>query len=278
MKNFFSQYFNARGNAEYIEAVSLYTWTALSGRMVQAGIKADMVPLLYGEQGVGKSTGIEKMCPFPDAFTKVDLTKNDEDLARKIRGCVIAEWEELRGLSGRDSESTKAFISATTDKWIPKYKEFAITNPRRLIFIGTTNKQEILTDSTGNRRYLPLNVSLVDFEVIEHDRDQLWAEALVLFNQHGIMWQRAEELAKKEHEKYQVIDPWEDDIYDYLEIDTPRQMQFVSIEAIFSRLGILVGKTNRNHGERLKAIMTRLGYEKTVKKINGQTKRGYFKK
>ncbi|HGJ5854553.1 hypothetical protein [Arsenophonus nasoniae] len=91
-------------------------------------------------------------------------------------------------------------------------------------------------------------------------------------------WQKAEELAKKEHEKYQVIDPWEDDIYDYLEIDTPRQMQFVSIEAIFSRLGILVGKTNRNHGERLKAIMTRLGYEKTVKKINGQTKRGYFKK
>ncbi|WGM04045.1 VapE domain-containing protein [Arsenophonus nasoniae] len=278
VKTFFSNYFLASGNTEYVEAVSQYTWTALAGRMVQAGVKADMVPLLYGDQGKCKSTGIENMCPFPDAFVKIDLTKNDEDIARRIRGCVIAEWEELRGLSGRDSESTKAFISATKDKWIPKFKEFAITNPRRLLFIGTTNKKEILTDSTGNRRYLPLDVGKVDFEAIEKDRDQLWAEALVLFNQHGIMWQRAEELAKKEHEKYQVIDPWEDDIYDYLEIDTPRQMQFVSIEAIFSRLGILVGKTNRNHGERLKAIMTRLGYEKTVKKINGQTKRGYFKK
>ncbi|HGJ5880940.1 MAG TPA: VapE domain-containing protein, partial [Arsenophonus nasoniae] len=136
----------------------------------------------------------------------------------------------------------------------------------------------ILTDCTGNRRYLPLNSGQVNCSAIERDRDQLWAEGLVLFKANGIMWQRAEELAIKVHEEYRVKDSWEDDIYDYLEIDTPRQMQFVSIEAIFSRLGILVGKTNRNHGERLKAIMTRLGYEKTVKKINGQTKRGYFKK
>ncbi|HGJ5866209.1 VapE domain-containing protein, partial [Arsenophonus nasoniae] len=277
VKNFFSQYFNARGNAEYIEAVSLYTWTALSGRMVQAGIKADMVPLLYGEQGVGKSTGIEKMCPFPDAFTKVDLTKNDEDLARKIRGCVIAEWEELRGLSGRDSESTKAFISATTDKWIPKYKEFAITNPRRLIFIGTTNKQEILTDCTGNRRYLPLNSGQVNCSAIERDRDQLWAEALVLFKANGIMWQRAEQLAKNEHEQYRVKDSWEDDLYEYLEIGTKREMQFVSTEALFSRLGLMVGHTNRNHAERLKAVMSAFGYDKAKKRINGQEKRGYFK-
>ncbi len=244
VKKFFSKYFLASGHSEYVEAVSQYTWTALAGRMVQAGIKADMVPLLYGEQGVGKSTGIEKMCPFPDAFTKVDLTKNDEDLARKIRGCVIAEWEELRGLSGRDSESTKAFISATTDKWIPKYKEFATTNPRRLLFIGTTNKQEILTDSTGNRRYLPLHVGKVDFEAIENDRDQLWAEALVLFKEHSIMWQKAEQLAKKEHEQYRVQDSWEDDLYQYLEIGTKKEMQFVSTESLFSRLGLIVGSTN----------------------------------
>lgn len=125
---------------------------------------------------------------------------------------------------------------------------------------------------------MPVDVYDVHSQKIAQDRDQLWAEALVLFKEHGIMWQKAEQLAKKEHDQYRVKDSWEDDIYDYLEIDTPRQMQFVSIEAIFSRLGILVGKTNRNHGERLKAIMTRLGYEKTVKKINGQTKRGYFKK
>ncbi|HGJ5883479.1 VapE domain-containing protein [Arsenophonus sp.] len=278
VKKFFSKYFLVSGYSEYVEAVSQYTWTALAGRMVQAGIKADMVPLLYGEQGVGKSTGIEKMCPFPDAFTKVDLTKNDEDLARKIRGCVIAEWEELRGLSGRDSESTKAFISATTDKWIPKYKEFATSNPRRLLFIGTTNKQEILTDSTGNRRYLPLDVGKVDFEAIEQDRDQLWAEALVLFKEHGIMWQKAEQLAKKEHEQYRVQDSWEDDLYQYLEIGTKKEMQFVSTEALFSRLGLIVGHTNRSHAERLKTIMNRFGYEKGIKRINNVLKRAYFKK
>ncbi|QBY47010.1 VapE domain-containing protein [Arsenophonus nasoniae] len=277
VKNFFSQYFSAKGNAEYIEAVSKYTWTALAGRMMKPAIKADMVPIIYGEQGKTKSTGIEKMCPFDDAFVKIDLTKNDEDIARRIRGCVIAEWEELRGLSGRDSESTKAFISATKDKWIPKYREYAVTNPRRLIFIGTTNKQEILTDCTGNRRYLPLNSGQVNCSAIERDRDQLWAEALVLFNEHGIMWQKAEELAKKEHEQYRVKDSWEDDLFEYLEIGTKREMQFVSTEALFSRLGLMVGHTNRNHAERLKAVMSAFGYDKAKKRINGQEKRGYFK-
>lgn len=215
VKNFFSQYFSAKGNAEYIEAVSEYTWTALAGRMMKPAIKADMVPILNSIQGKQKSTGIEEMCPFPDAFTTVDLTKGDDDLARRIKGCVIAEWEELRGLSGRSSDSTKAFISAKSDRWIPKYKEFAVTNPRRLIFIGTTNKKEVLTDCTGNRRFLPVDVYDVHSQKIAQDRDQLWAEALVLFNEHGIMWQRAEELAKKEHEQYRVKDSWEDVICVY---------------------------------------------------------------
>ncbi|HGJ5866168.1 MAG TPA: VapE domain-containing protein [Arsenophonus nasoniae] len=278
VKTFFSHYFSAIGNHEYIESVSLYAWTALAGRIITPGIKADMVPLIFGEQGVGKSTGIEKMCPFPDAFTKVDLSKNDDDLARKVRGCLIAEWEELRGLSGRDSESTKAFISSKSDKWIPKFKEFAVENYRRLLFMGTTNNKEILTDATGNRRYLPFEAGKVKFDAIEADRDQLWAEALHLYKEHGVMWQKAEELAVKVHDEYRVTDSWEDDICDYLEIGSPKEMQFVSIEAIFSRLGLMVGKTNRNHAERLKAIMSRLGYEKGRKKINNQYKRGYLKK
>ncbi|HGJ5863060.1 VapE domain-containing protein, partial [Arsenophonus nasoniae] len=278
VKNFFSDYFGSTGSngcKEYIEAVSLYTWTALAGRTIQGGIKADMVPIIYGEQGKTKSTGIEKMCPFDDAFVKIDLTKNDEDIARRIRGCVIAEWEELRGLSGRDSESTKAFISATKDKWIPKYREYAVTNPRRLIFIGTTNKQEILTDCTGNRRYLPLNSGQVNCSAIERDRDQLWAEGLVLFKHHGIMWQKAEQLAKNEHEQYRVKDSWEDDLYQYLEMGTKREMQFVSTEALYARLGLITGNTNRGHAERLRNVMLAFGYEKGQGRVNGQFKKGY---
>ncbi|WGM09147.1 VapE domain-containing protein [Arsenophonus nasoniae] len=277
VKDFFTKYFSAKGNAEYIEAVSEYTWTALAGRMIQAGIKADMVPILNSIQGKQKSTGIEEMCPFPDAFTTVDLTKGDDDLARRIKGCVIAEWEELRGLSGRSSDSTKAFISAKSDRWIPKYKEFAVTNPRRLIFIGTTNKKEVLTDCTGNRRFLPVDVYDVHSKDIASDRDQLWAEALVLFNENGIMWQRAEELAKKEHDQYMVTDPWEDVLIDYLQTPAGYNKKFITNHDLFIQLQLPIGNSNRFHAERVNKIMEKLGYKKVLMKIKGQVSRGYSK-
>ncbi|HGJ5880729.1 MAG TPA: hypothetical protein ACHBZ9_17220 [Arsenophonus nasoniae] len=88
-------------------------------------------------------------------------------------------------------------------------------------------------------------------------------------------WQKAEELAKKEHDQYRVKDSWEDDLYDYLEVGSNRQMGFVSNEALFSRLGLMTGSANRFHGERIRAIMSKLGYKTGFKRIEGKIKRGY---
>ncbi|HGJ5880939.1 MAG TPA: hypothetical protein ACHBZ9_18330 [Arsenophonus nasoniae] len=92
------------------------------------------------------------------------------------------------------------------------------------------------------------------------------------------MWQKAEELAKKEHDQYRVKDSWEDDLYEYLEIGTKREMQFVSTEALFSRLGLVVGQTNNFHAERLKNVMGVFGYEKGRKRIDGKQKYGFSKR
>jgi predicted P-loop ATPase len=40
----------------YTRAVGRYTWTALAGRCAEPGVKADMVPVLIGLQGAGKTT------------------------------------------------------------------------------------------------------------------------------------------------------------------------------------------------------------------------------
>lgn len=62
VKTFFETYFDVEPS-EYTSAVSLYAWTALAGRVLSPGCKADMVPVLVGEQGCGKSTGIAALCP-----------------------------------------------------------------------------------------------------------------------------------------------------------------------------------------------------------------------
>jgi hypothetical protein len=143
--------------------------------------------LLSPKQGTGKSSLVEALSPFHEWFGQVDLTGKDDDVYRAIRGKVVIELPELRGLAGRDAQSTKALMTQQVDRHIPKYKEFEVATPRRAIFIGTDNRRRFLTDPSGNRRWAPIRVAMTS-EFIDHpkftaERDQYWAEAKALAEQ-----------------------------------------------------------------------------------------------
>lgn len=206
------------GESEYATAVSYYLWTALAGRCLVPGIKADMAPILVGDQNLGKSLAIQTMAPAPDYFVEVDLSNRDENNARLMRGCLVGELAELKGLASRELEAIKAFMTRTHEKWTPKYKEFASTYARRLIFVGTSNADEFLADETGNRRWLPIRVTKADIDGIARDREQLWAEARELFKAGGIQYQAAHRLGQLEHAAYMITDAWADAIEEWLEL------------------------------------------------------------
>lgn len=213
---FLADYFDVK-QTTYHKAVSAYLWTALAARVLDPGCQTDMVPVLYGSQGVRKSTAVAAIPPLRDMFTEVDLGARDADQSRKMRGKLIGEIGELKGLHSRDAESVKAFITRRYEEWVPKWREFGTLFPRRLVFVGTTNKDEFLSDSTGNRRWLPVNVGAKsDVEGIERDRDQLWAEAALMFAIGGVAWKDAEDLAKTVHATYSIDDNWADDIRDWI--------------------------------------------------------------
>lgn len=193
----------------FTRAASLYLWTALAGRVLQPGAKADMVVILVGPQGVRKSSLVASLVPSPEFCVEIAFDEKDDDLARKMRGRLVAEIGELRGMRVREIESVKAFISRTHENWVPKFKEFATTYPRRTVFVGTTNADEFLTDDTGNRRWLPVRVETVcDPDAVARDLLQLWAEAAAMFRAHGVLWQDAEKLARGEVDAFVEIDPW----------------------------------------------------------------------
>lgn len=212
---FLTTYFGAE-STPYVRSVARYLWTALAGRVLEPGSKCDMVPILVGPQGIRKTSGVAALVPDPQWFVEVDLNERDEDLARAMRGCLVGEVGELRGLSSRDLEAVKTFITRTHEKWIPKYKEFAASYARRLVFIGTTNADEFLADETGNRRWLPVRVTQGDTDAIAVDRKQLWAEARELFNLTGIQYAEAERLGSGQHEQYMIHDAWADPVESWL--------------------------------------------------------------
>src|ERR1700676_3125949 len=98
-----------------------------------------------------------------------------------MRGRLVIELGELRGLHSRDSDSIKAFISRTHEEWRLLYKEHNTVFARRFLFFGTTNRDEFLADETGERRWLPLKIGKCDPDGAAADCLQLWAEASTLF-------------------------------------------------------------------------------------------------
>lgn len=212
VERFFETYLGVAPSA-YSRAVGLYLWTALAGRCLEPGCKVDMVPVLIGEQGTGKTSMVEALAPTDEAFLEVNLEQRNEDqMARALRGKLVGEIAELRGLRTRDAEDIKAWITRRHEEIRALYAEFHTKYPRRLVMIGTGNQEEFLDDETGERRWLPLRVGRTDLEALRRDRDQLWAEGVVLWRQAGVRWRSAQDLAVHEHHAFKVQDPWSETI------------------------------------------------------------------
>lgn len=267
----------------YTRAVALYMWSALAGRVLQPGVKADMVPIYEGDQGLRKSSSIEAISPAPEFFVELDFDKDEDDTVRSLRGALVGEVAELSGLHTRQIEWIKKFVVRKTEKWIPKYKEFATTFARRLLFIGTTNRVDILADDTGNRRWLPVHVTRADVEGIVAARDQLWAEGAVLFNQHGVMWQQAERLAPVEHDKYTMEDSWDSAVANWLESSDDfdadglawKNRAFTTSDAMTGALRLSAKEQDRLAQKRVSAILRTFGFVQKTARINGVPTRAW---
>lgn len=270
----------------YTRAVGRYMWTALAGRVITPGCQADMVPIFEGHQGLRKTSGLAALVPDYTLFTEVDLTSKDADLARAMKGVLVCEISELRGLHTRDQESIKAFVTRRYEKWVPKFVEQATSYKRRSVLFGTTNRTDILADETGNRRWLPLHVERVDVEGIEGARDQLWAEAAALYRAGGVDWHGAETLATVEHEAFMWTDSWEEAIAKWLEDDdeegqvapsgghknrsgTVQVAPFTTAEVLTRALGILQKDANMGQQRRVGAVLRKMGFEKQKKQVAG---------
>nr|WP_057930201.1 VapE domain-containing protein [Burkholderia ambifaria] len=216
VERFLVDYFNVP-DSPYARAVGRYLWSALAGRTLQPGVKADMMLVLVGEQGLVKSESIATLVPREDWFGEVDFGEREVETSRKMCGKLLCEVPELKGLSGRDVESIKAFASRRVEEFRWPYDRHLTRYLRRTLLIGSTNQTEFLADETGNRRWLPVTVGKVDIDGIRKVRDLLWSEGRKIFNTHGIQWKDAQNLAKSEHGQYLVSDDaWESAIEKWL--------------------------------------------------------------
>jgi predicted P-loop ATPase len=150
--------------------------------------KADVVVVLSGPQGTYKSTVFRALCPRQDWFSdNIPHDLSSKDAKAHIGSKFIVEMAELFSLKRTDILAFKSFISTPVDIFRPSYGRRDVTRPRRCIFVGTTNNVEVLGDATGGRRFSIVEIEQrADLDWVRAHRDQLWAEAKVLFDQYRL--------------------------------------------------------------------------------------------
>jgi len=150
------------------------------------GVKFDYMLILYGDQGQGKSTFFRYLCG-KDEYYQDNLDKFEGEKAfEKTENKWIVEAAELTFMSKSTTEQVKSFITARKDTIRFKYKKYSNDIYRQFVMLGTTNNIEFLTDKTGNRRFLIVNVKkqnqvvknlFGDFKEVQADMEQIMAEA-----------------------------------------------------------------------------------------------------
>jgi predicted P-loop ATPase len=255
-------------DSAYSRAVGRYIWTALAGRVIEPGCQCDMAPILVGPQGAGKTSAIKAMAPSEEHYVTIPLDDHDDDTSRRLRGKLVGELEELRGLNSRAIEVIKAWITRTTEGWIPKYREFENTFKRRLIFFGSTNDDEFLNDPTGERRWLPGRCGKLDIDWIKANREQMWAEGAARFMLEGVAWREAAELSSAEHHQFKVTDSWESAVERWLDEKqlngrSPAEEGQVKIsDALSGAVNVPLQHQDRGKEMRMVKVLRHLGWER----------------
>lgn len=268
----------------YTMAWGEYAFTALYGRAyTKEGIKADIIPVLEGKQGCGKSTFVKKLAFSPEQFTEISFALKNEEILRRTNGCIVVEVPELAGTRKKEIEEFKAWVTTDTDKNTPKYIERAKRYPRRFIPWMTTNEQGYLFDPTGNRRFAPMEIKgKVNLKWLDENKPQLWAEARVLFNKNGIMQRELEPLSIEEIAKRVSTDP----IFEILE-ERWNGEEFEGLDYVPNTSNVMKYVLNipecqqANSGlvNKLKGAMQRLGLEyKAARWRGGDPVKGWYRK
>jgi putative DNA primase/helicase len=202
--------------SDYTILAGLKWLVAAVARVMRPGCKADNVLILEGPQGRLKSTALAILGGV--WFMDTPFVIGDKDAFMVIRGKWIVELAELDGFSRAETSKAKAFFSAYQDTYRAPYMAWTRTVMRQCVFAGTVNHGTYLRDTTGNRRYWPIETGQIDIEAIKRDRDQLWAEAAARYAD-GTRWWVTEdeiELFAVEQEVREVTDAYEDQIANYL--------------------------------------------------------------
>jgi len=259
-------------HSRYAGECSRVLFLSAIARAYQPGCQADVMVVLIGRQGSGKSTGIASLCPREEWFAE-DLGSDlsDPKTLNSLQGKWLIEFSEFSRINRSTLDMVKSFLTRRVDTFIRPYGHFSVSLPRSCVFVGTTNDAHPLRDSE-NRRFMPITCNRAQVKWIESNRDQLWAEAVVRFQDGEKWWVDDDELVReceKEQEHARMEDAWEAILGDRLENRATTDMAECA-----SLLGVKTDRLDRSTQVRIGFVLNAIGFKR--KRVRDDGKRVYL--
>ena len=238
--------------------------------------------VLVGKQGIYKSSWINRLLP-PELLAystdHIDIDRLDKDEELRAAEYGLINIDELDKLTDRQLNKLKSMITTTNiDVRAPfgRHKEKRV---RVASYAASGNKEEFLTDQTGNRRWLPFHVKAID-SPFKHKLpyDGMYAQACYLLQHDFNYWFEVDDIKSLEQhvDAFMVPTSEEELIPIYY---SPAKMEdagskFLTLAEISAKIVSFGCLKKSPDPRRLGAIMTKLGYEKSRSGHNST--RGYY--
>lgn len=156
-------------------------WIANIFKRVENKNYQNFCPIWCGGQGIGKDTFIENLFSgLGRYFANISINENEEKNFQNIYGKIICNIAEFDKASKAHPAVMKNLISSGVQTLRFPYDRRAIDAVFRASFIGSSNTDEVLFDSTGARRFAVIKLEEIDFSYPKDIGMELLAEMIHL--------------------------------------------------------------------------------------------------
>ena len=233
-------------------------------RAYNPGCSMSWLPILVGAQGVGKSMFSRSLVPeklFAEVSTPLETLMKEQ---YRLHVAWLLELPEIdHFFQSRNIENFKNLITTRCDEVRRPYASLPERLLRRFVMIGTTNRNQFLVDSTGNRRFVPLEIGsgfLIPWKQISEERDSLWASAVQAYRAGESYEFNSGEIAQIAEyiQEFGDPDPWMEKISHYVSL----KEEVTAAEVLTKALDLDPRQQGRREARRVADVLQTLGWRR----------------
>ena len=208
-----------------------------------------VAPLLISKQGYNKSTFCRRLLPPELQWGYSDnlILSEKRQVYQAMAQFMVINLDEFNQISPQVQQGfLKNLIQLPTLKYKPPYGSHVMEFPRLASFIATSNMKDILSDPSGNRRFIGVELTGPIDVSVRPNYQQLFAQALSALRNGEKSYFDAQQvkLIMKSNSQFEIIQPIDQYFLLYFElVDNEKEGDYLTAAEIFDYLKKQIGSS-----------------------------------